>query len=183
MEEEYLEHAYSIISKMQVQSTEEFQQAFNKRRKLDEDKEEESDSDHGMDGDGDENDDEAEAESALKKNNDETTERDSDYNGGFLFDPKHGIPVKTKLSKLSSNSSNTKSGEDKNEVTVLVVPTTEELNAQIQNPEHLLEIAILRKETRQLTEEKVSVAKQSLSLLDSHIERLDADLEKFERCV
>ena len=83
----------------------------------------------------------------------------------YLYNPKQGIPVKTATK----------------EETLLVVPTTEELNYQIQNPKHLLEIAKLRKDARQLTEEKVAIANQTCSLIDSYIQRLDVDLEKFEK--
>ena len=107
----------------------------------------------------------------------------------YLFDVNYGIAVKTKPMANSTSSSATTSSSkkqdnkdnDEEEKTLLVIPTTEELNYQIRNHEHLLEIAKLRTEARQLSDEKVAVANQVCALIDAQIQRLDADLEKFER--
>jgi len=64
--------------------------------------------------------------------------------------------------------------------TMLVVPTTEELRHQIQDPNALLQIAIMRRNARELVEEKLSNAIQTHAIVDDTIKRLDADIEQFE---
>lgn len=200
MEEEHLEFAYSTISRYKVQSEAQLQkeqqekkeqQNFmhqQKKRKLDEGKDNKSYNDL-HDGNEDILGGDLVTQARAEENN-KYAEKDDGKSrkGQYLFRPKYGIPVKIKGSKPSSSSSSAppptpkmESALETDEETILVVPTTEELNYQIQNMEHLLEIAKFRKAARQLSEEKVAVSKQTCSLLDSHIQRLDADLEKFEK--
>lgn len=183
LESSYLEHVYSSISKIPVQSKDKLdleQPEQGEEEEAEEEEEEEIITSHRSkrrkvsDGKGDksnQNDDDDDIQG------DDGSKQKQDGNP-FLFNPKYGVPVKTKVNKLSSSS---KDGVKKEkEQTILVVPTTEELNHQINNPEILLDIALLRQEARQLSEEKVSVAHQTRSLLDSYIKRLDADMDTFE---
>ena len=62
----------------------------------------------------------------------------------------------------------------------LVVPTTEELRQQIQNPAAVLQIAILRKTAREMVEEKLSNANQTFNIVQDAISRLDSDIQEFE---
>jgi hypothetical protein len=75
---------------------------------------------------------------------------------------------------INTDTDNTKSK------TMLVVPTTEELRQQIQDPYALLQIAILRRNARELVEEKSSNANQTYTIIDDIIKRLDDDIEQFE---
>jgi len=70
--------------------------------------------------------------------------------------------------------------DNKQSKTILVVPTTEELRQQIQDPYALLQIAILRRNARELVEEKSSNANQTYTIIDDIIKRLDDDIEQFE---
>jgi len=171
LEEEYLNHAHSIIHNLPVQSKVKLDRE-SKRCKIGEKAADSAKCDNS------DNISEAEGRNTTSNSEDKNNKEGSDKSvtttaaaasnnstcAQYLYNPKQGIPVKTGTKKE----------------TVLVVPTTEELNYQIQNPKHLLEIAKLRKDARQLTEEKVAIANQTCSLIDSHIQRLDADLEKFE---
>jgi len=183
LESSYLEHVYSSISKIPVQSKDKLDLEQPEQGEEEEEKEAEEEEEittshrskrrKVSDGKGDKSnqndDDDIQGDDGSKQKQDRNP---------FLFNPKYGVPVKTKVNKSSSSS---KHGVKKEkEQTILVVPTTEELNHQINNPETLLDIALLRQEARQLSEEKVSVAHQTRSLLDSYIKRLDADMDKFE---
>lgn len=202
LEEEHLEHAYSIISQYEVKSEVQLQKEHEekqkeqqnimrqqKKRKLEEEKEDKSK--NGVNGVNDGNDESLEKDHVTEAKSEENKKQDvkddsKNSKGKYLFSPKYGIPVKIKAATKSSSSASTPPSSPKtalgtDEETILVVPTTEELSYQIQNKEHLLEIAMLRKAARQLSEEKVAVSKQTCSLLDSHIQRLDSDLEKFEK--
>ena len=64
--------------------------------------------------------------------------------------------------------------------TPLIVPTTEELRQQIQDPYALLQIATLRKTAREMVEEKLSNAHQTHSIIQDAIQRLDSDIQEFE---
>mmetsp|Transcript_4748 Transcript_4748/g.5496 ORF Transcript_4748/g.5496 Transcript_4748/m.5496 type:complete len:339 (-) Transcript_4748:97-1113(-) len=88
---------------------------------------------------------------------------DEDSDSGWMGKPKHGIPV------------NVQSGE-----TVLVVPTTEELRAKIQDTAALVGIAKLRRDAKQYAEEKVAVADQTFAIVDAAVKMLEVDIEKFE---
>jgi hypothetical protein len=76
-------------------------------------------------------------------------------------------------------------GRDKNENnrTVAVVPTTEELTRYIihNNTSTMREIQKLRSQAMQQSEEKVAIAKQAYSLVDSTVRRLDHDLAALEK--
>ena len=63
---------------------------------------------------------------------------------------------------------------------ILVVPTTQELRSQIENPQSLRTIATLRRQTRDYIAEKLAVASQTYSIVNEAIKRLDTDLETFE---
>lgn len=198
MEEDYLDHSYSIIRRYHVQSKErllkekEEEQLFieqqeRKRRKKEEGKESNTDSKKSTESENNSNKEKRNTNQSKDKNNSNPDDTKQKSERKYLFDTKFGIPVQVKITQkkpLSSSSSSSKTANLQEHVeteTVLVVPTTEELNFQIRNREHLLEIAKLRTEARVLTEEKVAVANQACSLIDAHIQRLDADLEKFER--
>jgi len=107
------------------------------------------------------------ADENADSGDDEIDEDDAD-GGNFWSKPKEGIPL------LSMNAPDTKPE------TLLVIPTTEELRHQIQDPKALLQIALLRREARQMTEEQLSNAHQTYAIVDDAIKKLDADLEKFE---
>lgn len=66
---------------------------------------------------------------------------------------------------------------------VAVVPTTEELCRYIHNPSTLQEMDTLRTSAMQQSEEKVAIAKQTYSLVDATVKRLDHDLAMLEKYV
>lgn len=72
-------------------------------------------------------------------------------------------------------------GRDNNENRTAVVPTTEELTRYIHNPSTMQEIQKLRSQAMQQSEEKVAIAKQAYSLVDSTVRRLDHDLAALEK--
>ena len=109
------------------------------------------------------------ADENADSGDDEIDDDDDDADGGnFWSKPKEGIPI------LSMNT------PDPKPKTLLVIPTTEELRHQIQDPKALLQIALLRREARQMTEEQLSNAHPTLTIVDDAIQKLDAYLEKFE---
>jgi len=150
-EEDYLHRAQEIITRLPVQSAE----PVTKRQKVV----------RTRDSSG-----EKKAEGAGETSeccNDENQEReevvDDDSDCGWMGKPKHGIPVTVQ------------SGE-----TVLVVPTTEELRAKIQDTAALVGIAKLRRDAKQYAEEKVAVADQTFAIVDAAVKMLEVDIEKFE---
>jgi hypothetical protein len=60
------------------------------------------------------------------------------------------------------------------------LPTTEELVAYVEDPPPLRHISKLRRQASQLVEEKVAIADQAYSLIQSTVQRLDKDLAEFE---
>jgi len=78
-------------------------------------------------------------------------------------DPIQGVVVKTQA------------GDD-----VLVVPTTEELRARIDDPVALSQIAKYRRDAMQRADEKVAIAEQTFAIVDAAIRRLDRDIGSFE---
>mmetsp|Transcript_27343 Transcript_27343/g.33116 ORF Transcript_27343/g.33116 Transcript_27343/m.33116 type:complete len:136 (+) Transcript_27343:113-520(+) len=63
---------------------------------------------------------------------------------------------------------------------VTVVPTTEELQSLISQPKLFQKIEQYRKDVEQFSDEKISVAGQTLELVDETLKRLDTDLAQFE---
>mmetsp|Transcript_11820 Transcript_11820/g.14701 ORF Transcript_11820/g.14701 Transcript_11820/m.14701 type:complete len:355 (-) Transcript_11820:592-1656(-) len=158
-EEDYLEHAYNSINQFSVHQNHEHDEN-KKKRKIQTDCSEQN----LEDSDKDEN---------REKDSDDDDDKTSSHNDDFFWhNPKQGIPVKTKVKSSSSSSPEEK--------TILVIPTTEELNSKIRNHQELFNIAKLRTDARQLIEEKCSISDQTCLLLDAHIKRLDDDLEKFQ---
>jgi hypothetical protein len=60
------------------------------------------------------------------------------------------------------------------------LPTTEELVAYVEDPPPLWHISKLRRQASQLVEEKVAIADQAYSLIQSTVQRLDKDIAEFE---
>ncbi len=185
LEEDYLHHAYSIIRQYPVQSKEQLLQQQKKAQEEEQQRKRRRTEEDGDD-EGEKNKKDGKKEKKDDKKNNAKGENDNDSSTTedkkYLFDTKFGIPVNVK--KKSTKSTKRAGAEEEVEnTTILVTPTTEELNYQIQNHQHLLEISKFRTEAKQLSEEKVAVANQVCSLLDVHIQRLDADLEKFEKYV
>lgn len=63
----------------------------------------------------------------------------------------------------------------------IVIPTTEELMQLVGNPEALQYIRDLEDNALQRADEKVAIAEQTYSLIDSVVKRLDADMETMEQ--
>mmetsp|Transcript_8577 Transcript_8577/g.12453 ORF Transcript_8577/g.12453 Transcript_8577/m.12453 type:complete len:287 (+) Transcript_8577:79-939(+) len=61
-----------------------------------------------------------------------------------------------------------------------IIPTTEELQALVEDPVELARIAQLRRDARQLIDEKVAVAEQTHSVVEGLVGRLDRDIAEFE---
>ena len=73
-----------------------------------------------------------------------------------------------------------KSEEDGGEV--FVIPTTEELREMIEDTHVLADMAKLRRDAKQQSYEKVAIAQQTYALVEAACNRLDSDLQRFERC-
>jgi hypothetical protein len=73
------------------------------------------------------------------------------------------------------------SGSNKHKTAV--VPTTEELTRYIYDSKSYQEIQKLRSQAMQQSEEKVAIAEQTYSLVDSTVQRLDEDLAMMEKYV
>jgi hypothetical protein len=167
-EEEYLKRAHDIISNLDVQSSEEH---TAKKQKT-------SERDHvnGTEG--------------VEEGDTSTAGEDKSQVGGhFWTDVKEGIVVELPFSSretgdvevdIDSAKNDGKSNSNKNVDTELVIPTTEELRLHIQDTDALLKIALLRKNAREIVEEKISNACQTYAIVDDVIKKLDLDLEEFE---
>lgn len=63
----------------------------------------------------------------------------------------------------------------------VVLPTTEELLAFVNEEETMAKIQSLHQDSLQRAEEKVAIADQTYALVDSTVKRLDRDLTKLEK--
>ena len=64
--------------------------------------------------------------------------------------------------------------------TELIIPTKEELRQQFHDPAALLQIAILRRDARQISEEKLSNANLTYQIVNDAIQTLTKDINQFE---
>ena len=64
--------------------------------------------------------------------------------------------------------------------TELIIPTKEELRQQFHDPAALLQIAILRRDARQMSEEKLSNANLTYQIVNDAIQTLTKDINQFE---
>jgi hypothetical protein len=102
-----------------------------------------------------------ESNASLEEEENESVEGASDQEmNPFWWKPKEGIV-------------HPKNGE-------VFLPTTEDFRQRINDPKVLLHIATLRDTARQLVEEKIAVSKQSYTLIDNNILKLESDLEQME---
>lgn len=172
-EEDYLKRAYDLISDLEVQSRHE---PLNKKQKFEN----------------------QESDGVSKEPDNKSEDGDGNVsNEGsrkFWSDLKEGIVVKLPQSTADDDDQqgNNVSDEQNEGSTVdltnrhnhvkneLLIPTTEELRLYIQDPEALLRIAVLRKNAREIVEEKLSNASQTFAIVDDAIKKLDSDLEAFE---
>uniref|UniRef100_A0A7S3PV68 SGF29 C-terminal domain-containing protein n=1 Tax=Chaetoceros debilis TaxID=122233 RepID=A0A7S3PV68_9STRA len=168
-EEEYLLRAHEVLSSLPVQSKD---KSTRKKRKI-----------------GDSSDNDINYENAapmekevrishLQKDNSDS-EEDED---NFWSNPNEGIPISVPFSEESDEEIGDPSKSKAR--TILTVPTTEELRHKVHSADTskaaLTRIAALRRDARQMTEEKISNAKQTFTLVNDAIKSLDDDLEKFE---
>jgi len=168
-EEEYLLRAHEVLSSLPVQSKD---KSTRKKRKIGDS----SDNDINY-----ENTAPMEKEvriSHLQKDNSDS-EEDED---NFWSNPNEGIPISVPFSEESDEEIGDPSKSKAR--TILTVPTTEELRHKVHSADTskaaLTRIAALRRDARQMTEEKISNAKQTFTLVNDAIKSLDDDLEKFE---
>ena len=172
-EEEYLSRAHEIIFNLPVESRKE---PPKKKRKS------------SSDGNGDDvkdkgNKSESEDKEEVESSESEDESSDEDEKVRALSSPEEGIPVpvpKLKPAESDSDEEDDDGEDSKKPKTQLIVPTTEELRHQIQDPAALLRIAILRRDARQMVEEKLSNANETFSFVDDAIKKLNADIEEFE---
>ena len=103
------------------------------------------------------------------ENNNNNSNNNHDNNNSKKKEDELGIVVKSKEEEGGSG------GE------VFVIPTTEELRDMIEDTDVLADMAKLRRDAKQLSYEKVAIAQQTYSLVEAACNRLDSDLQRFER--
>jgi hypothetical protein len=177
-EEDYLSRAHDIIFNLPVESR---QEPPKKKRKTSSGSADSNDGNNRQDSS--EAKDEEMPGAIGSGNEEEDDSSDDDEKIEALSNPKEGIPVSVPIFKPASDSDDDDdddTNEDMKSKTQLIIPTIEELRQQIQDPTALLRIAILRRDARQMVEEKKSNANQTFCIVDDAIKKLNSDIEKFE---
>jgi hypothetical protein len=173
-EDEYLSRAHDIIFQLPVESRREPPQ--KKRRRTSTDSNSDKDDQGSSKGEDSEKKKSAESESEAENSSSDEEDKSEEFSN-----PKIGIPVSIPVLKTASDEEESSDNEEEPKPkTQLIIPTTEEMRREIQNPAALAKIAILRRDARQLVEEKISNANQTFLIVDDAIQKLNSDIEKFE---
>ena len=83
--------------------------------------------------------------------------------------------------RIENKDDDDESMEDSDSDLPVVIPTTEELLAYVNDGPSLSKIESLREDALQQAEEKVEIANQTLELMDNLCRKLDTDLKEMER--